>query len=189
MKRTVVLVLGVCALIASSADEAHAQMTFGTFKGYLTGHVGMVTGGDVTSGRMAAGASIAVYESNGWGAEIDFGRSTDVETNTAPLSLTSYMVNAGWVKPDGLVRPFAGVGAGILQVDGCGLQCGPDTRTFDLGLNLGGGAFVAVTDYFGFRGDARYFFSPTEHPELGRPDNLSFWRLSVGATFMWAIVP
>ncbi len=90
-----VLVLGVCAVIAASAGEARAQMTFGTFKGYLTGHVGVVSGGDVTSERMAAGASIAVYESNGWGAEIDFGRSTDVATNTYPLSLTSYMVNAG----------------------------------------------------------------------------------------------
>ena len=189
MKRSVMLMLAVCAVIAASADDARAQMTFGTFKGYLTGHVGVVTGGDVTSERMAAGASIAVYESNGWGAEIDFGRSTDVATNTHPLSLTSYMVNAAWVKPDGLVRPFAGAGAGILQVDGCGFPCGSSSRTYDLGMSVGGGAFVAVTDYAGFRADARYLFSATDHPELGRPDNLSFWRLSVGATFMWSIVP
>ena len=55
MKRSVVLVLGVCAVLAMSAGEARAQMTFGTFKGYLTGHVGVVSGGDVTSERMAAG--------------------------------------------------------------------------------------------------------------------------------------
>jgi len=189
MKRCVVLVLAMCAVIAASAGEAHAQMTFGTFKGYLTGHVGVVNGGDVTSARMAAGASVAVYESNGWGAEIDFGRSTDVDTNTHPLSLTSYMVNAGWVRPDGLVRPFAGAGAGILQVNGCGFQCTSSARTYDLGMSLGGGAFIAVTEYVGFRADARYLFSFAEHPELGRPDNLSFWRLSVGATFMWPIVP
>ena len=188
MKRSVFLMLAVCAMVAASADEARAQ-TFGTFKGYLTGHVGVVTGGDVTNERMAAGASVGVYESDGWGAEIDFGRSTNVATNTHPLGLTSYMVNAGWVKPSGLVRPFAGAGAGILQVDGCESPCGSNTRTYDLGMSVGGGAFVAVTDYAGFRADARYLFSATDHPELGRPDNLSFWRLSVGATFMWAIVP
>ena len=189
MKRCVVLVLGVCAVIAASAGEARAQMTFGTFKGYLTGHVGMVSGGDVTNERMAAGASVAVYESNGWGAEIDFGRSTDVDTNAHPLNLTSYMVNAGWVKPAGRVRPFAGAGAGFLQVDGCATPCGSNSRTYDLGMSLGGGAFVALTDYAALRADARYFVSFTDHPELGRPDNLSFWRLSIGATFMWAIVP
>ena len=189
MKRSVVVLLAVCAGIALSVGDAQAQMTFGTFKGYLTGHVGVVSGGDVSSERMAAGASIAVYESNGWGAEIDFGRATDVATNTHALNLTSYIVNAGWVKPDGIVRPFAGAGAGVLQVDGCGFQCTSSARTYDLGMSLGGGAFVAVTDYAGFRADARYLFSFAEHPELGRPDNLSFWRLSVGATFMWPIVP
>ena len=56
-------------------------------------------------------------------------------------------------------------------------------------MSLGGGAYVAVTDYVGFRADARYLLSFADHPELARPDNLSFWRLSVGATFMWAIVP
>ena len=189
MKRSVVLVLGVCAVIAASAGEARAQMTFGTFKGYLTGHIGVVSGGDVTSERTAAGASVGVYESNGWGAEIDFGRSTDVATNTHQVNLTSYMVNAGWVKPNGILRPFAGVGAGILQVDGCGSPCPSSSRTYDLGMSLGGGAYVAVTDYVGFRADARYLLSFADHPELARPDNLSFWRLSVGATFMWAIVP
>ena len=189
MKRSVVFVVVVCAVIVASAGQADAQMTFGTFKGYLTGHVGIVSGGDVTSERMAAGASVAVYESNGWGAEIDFGRSTGVDTNTHALNLTSYIVNAGWVRPAGLVRPFAGAGGGILQVDGCGFQCTSSARTYDLGMSVGGGAFVAVTEYAGFRADARYLFSFAEHPELGRPDNLSFWRLSVGATFMWPIVP
>jgi opacity protein-like surface antigen len=189
MKRSVVLILGVCAALATSADEARAQMTFGTFKGYLTGHIGVVSGGDVTSERTAAGASVGVYESNGWGAEIDFGRATDVAINTHPLNLTSYMVNAGWVKPSGVLRPFAGAGAGIMQVDGCGSPCGSSSRTYDLGMSVGGGAVVAVNEYVGFRADARYLVSFADHPELARPDNLRFWRLSVGATFMWVIVP
>ncbi len=101
MKRSVVLVLGVCMLIAASASDARAQMTMGTFKGYFTGHIGAMTGGEVTSARTAAGASVAVHEANGWGAEIDFGRSTGVSTRPPVLDLTTYLVNAAWVKPAG----------------------------------------------------------------------------------------
>ena len=42
MKRSVVLVLGVCAVMAASASEAPRADDFGTFQGYLTGHVGVV---------------------------------------------------------------------------------------------------------------------------------------------------
>ena len=189
MKRSVVLVLGVCAVIVSSASDARAQMTMGTFKGYLTGHIGAVTGGDVTNKRLAAGASVAVHETNGWGAEIDFGRSTDVTANRQLLDLTTYFVNAALVKPTGIVRPFGIAGAGIMQIDGCVLPCGLAPRTHELGLSVGGGAFVAVTDFAALRADARYFYSSGNHPEFGRPDNFAFWRVSFGATFVWAIVP
>ncbi len=187
MKRSVVWMLGVCMIVASASD-ARAQMTMGTFKGYFTGHIGAVTGGDVTSARMAAGASIAVHEATGWGAEIDFGRSTDVAANTQLLDLTTYVVNAIYVKNLGALRPFATAGAGLLQIDGCETPCGVAPRTYDLGFSAGGGAFVAATDYLGIRADARYFFSSADHPELRRPDNIGFWRLSIGATFMWVIL-
>jgi len=189
MKRSVALVLGVCVLMGTGASEARAQMTMGTFKGYFTGHIGAVTGGDVTSARTAAGVSVAVHEASGWGAEADFGRSTDVSTSGPVLDLTTYIVNAAWVKPTGIVRPFGSAGAGILQIDGCGVRCGVSSRTYDLGISAGGGAFVAVSDFVGLRADVRYFFSAADHPELTRPDNLAFWRISIGATFLWAIVP
>ena len=189
MKRYVVLVLGVCVLIAASASAARAQMTMGTFKGYFTGHIGAVTGGDVTSARTAAGASVAVHDASGWGAEIDFGRSTGVSTRGPALALTTYLVNAAWVKPDGMVRPFGSAGAGFLQVDGCGAPCGVGSRTYDLGISAGGGAYLTVNDLVGVRADLRYFFSAADHPELSRPDNLAFWRVSIGATFLWDIAP
>jgi hypothetical protein len=189
MKPSVVVMLAVCAIVAAGASEARAQMTMGTFKGYLTGHVGMATGGDITDDRMAAGASVAVHETTGWGAEIDFGRSTDLSAGPQLLDLTTYTANALWVRPSGMVRPFGGAGAGVLQVDGCMAPCGFVSRTFDLGVSLGGGAFVTLNDVAAIRADARYFFTPADHPELGRADNLKFWRLSIGATFMWAIVP
>jgi hypothetical protein len=189
MKRCAVLGLGVCVLLAASAIDARAQMTMGTFKGYLTGHVGVVAGGDVTNERVTAGASMAVHETNGWGAEVDFGRSTDVDANHQQLDLTSYFVNAAMIKPSGLVRPFGLVGAGIMQIDGCVSPCGGSPRTYDLGLSVGGGTFLVINDLAALRADARYFFSSSDHPELRRPDNFAYWRITVGATFMWAIIP
>ena len=79
--------------------------------------------------------------------------------------------------------------SGIFQVDGCISPCGAAPRSYDLGFSVGGGTFITVTDYAGFRADARYFFSPADHPELRRPDDVKFWRVSVGATFMWSILP
>jgi hypothetical protein len=189
MKRSVMVLAGVCVVIFASATDARAQMTMGTFKGYLTGHIGMLAGGNVDNERMVAGASIAVHESNGWGAEIDFGRSTEVTANRQLLDLTSYFVNATMLKPRGLVRPFGLAGAGIIQADGCTSQCAASIRTHDFGITLGGGTYLAINDFAALRADARYFFTPADHPELGRPDNLAFWRVSVGATFTWAIVP
>jgi hypothetical protein len=189
MKRSVGLMFAVCVMLATGASEARAQMTMGTFKGYLTGHIGAVTGGEVTSARTAAGASVAVHEANGWGAEVDFGRSTDVSTIGPVLDLTTYFVNAAWVKPAGILRPFGGAGVGILQLDGCGAPCGLTARTYDLGFSAGAGVFATVSDFVGVRGDVRYFFSGADHPELHRPANFAFWRVSVGATFLWAIVP
>jgi hypothetical protein len=189
MKRSAGWVLGVCMAIAASAGDARAQMTMGTFKGYFTAHIGAVAGGDVTSARTAAGASVAVHEATGWGAEADFGRATGVATEGQRLDLTTYFVNAVWIRPAVMIRPFASAGAGLLQVDGCVLPCAVSPRTYDLAISAGGGAIVAVNDLFGVRGDVRYFFSAADHPELRRPDNIGFWRVSVGATFMWSIVP
>ena len=105
------------------------------------------------------------------------------------LDVTTYLVNAAWVKPDGLIRPFATVGAGILQISGCGLSCSQRARTNDFGLSAGGGAFVVLDDLFGVRADARYFFTSAEHRDLRRPDGMGFWRLSIGVTYMWAVLP
>jgi hypothetical protein len=189
MKRSVVLVLGVVAWIAVSASDARAQMSMGSFRGYLTGHVGLVAGGDVTDERVSGGASIAVHETTGWGAEIDFGRATDVTASHQVLDLTTYLVNASWVKPVGVVRPFATIGAGVLQVDSCESPCSITSRTHDFGISAGGGAFLMVNDFVAFRADVRYFFSSADHPDLRRPDNLGFWRMTVGATYMWVMAP
>ena len=99
------------------------------------------------------------------------------------------MVNAIWAKPSGFVRPFGIAGGGLLQVNGCGSQCDRSARTYDFGLNVGGGAFAELNDFFAVRADVRYFFSSADHADLNRPANMNFWRLSFGGTFMWSIAP
>ena len=41
----------------------------------------------------------------------------------------------------------------------------------------------------GNRGDVRYFWAPGDKTGTTRPGNYSFWRASLGVTFMWAIAP
>ena len=187
MNRTVLLVL---ALLAFNAIEARAQRGVGSFTGFLTGHVGAVTAGDIDSSRATLGASVAVHEETGWGAEIDFGHTADaLSQGRQILDVTSWMVNAAWARPAGLIRPFGTGGIGVLQVNGCDSPCNIPARTFDLGLNVGGGTYVALSDMAALRGDVRYFWSSANHPDLRRPDNFNYWRISFGVTFMWALTP
>jgi hypothetical protein len=186
MKRIVVCAL---ALVVVSAVDARAQIGAGSFTGFLTGHAGAVTGGDLSDPRATVGLSMAVHEETGWGAEIDFGHTADALAGRQILDVTSYMVNASWVRPTGLIRPFGGAGAGILQVNGCDSPCNIPARTFDFGLSAGGGTYVALSDIAGLRADVRYFWASANHPDLNRPDNFNYWRISFGATFMWALAP
>jgi hypothetical protein len=176
-------------VLAFGAADARAQMTMGSFKGYLTGHVGAITGPDLSNERLMIGVSVAMQEQNGWGAELDFGHASDAMSGRQILDVTTYIVNGSWVRPRGLVRPFGVAGGGVMQVNGCDAPCNRAARTYDLGLSAGGGAFVVLHDIAALRADARYFFSSADHPDLRRPDNFGFWRLAVGATFMWDSVP
>ena len=186
MKR--ILVLSFVLALASAAD-ARAQMTMGSFKGYLTGHLGAVTSGVLDDGGRAIGVSVSVQEANGWGAELDFGNSVDVRSGLQVLDLNTYLVNVTWIKPTGMIRPFGLGGFGIMQVEGCNAPCNRPSRTYDFGLSTGGGVYAVFNDWVAVRGDARYFFSSGDHPDLARPDNFKFWRASVGVTFLWTILP
>ena len=81
---------------------------------------------------------VSVQEQNGWGAEFDFGYSADAEAGPQLLDVATYMVNGNWVQPRGRVRPFASLGAGLMQVDGCNAPCTRPAMTYDLGVNFGG---------------------------------------------------
>jgi opacity protein-like surface antigen len=185
MKR---ILMCAAALVAFSATNAQAQMSMGSFHGYLTGHIGGVLGGDVSDVRTSGGVSVSMQESTGWGAEVDFGHASSVNVNSVPLDITTYMVNMTFVTPYQRIRPFASAGGGLSQVSGC-VACGHDAKTFDLGLSAGAGVFVLTNDVIAIRADARYFWSGAEHPDLGRPDNLTHWRLSIGLTYLWTVAP
>jgi len=187
MNRQLWWAIAIAALVAGNARDAHAQMSMGTFHGYLTGHIGPVLGGDVSNPRVSGGASVSVQETTGWGAEFDFGRATDIDVESMNLDITTYMVNMAFITPYRKIRPFAIAGAGIAQIDGC--ICNHPSKTYDLGLNAGGGVFLLANDVIGMRADARFFWSGGDHPDLGRPDNLTHWRVSVGFTYLWSIAP
>ena len=181
------ILCSVMMLLAVSAIDARAQMSMGAFKGYLTGHVGAASGQDLANERFTFGGSVSVQEQGGWGAELDFGHASDANAISQTLDINTYVVNAAYIFPRGLVRPFGTVGAGVMQLDGC--ACNRAARTYDLALSAGGGAYFALHDMAGIRADGRYFFAGADHPDLNRPDSFGFFRLSVGATLMWDIVP
>lgn len=187
MKRMCVVALFVVGLL-SAAPRAEAQ-AMGVFKGYLTGAAGLGAGGDVSNPVLTPGVAVSVQEENGWGAEFDFGYSAEAAAGRQELDIATYMFNGNWIQPRGRLRPSISVGAGAIQADGCNSPCTRPAKTFDFGLNVGGGVFYALSDVVALRGDARYFRTLADHPDLRRPDDLSFWRLSIGVTFLWAIVP
>lgn len=182
--------LAALALIALTTSDAFAQSrSMGSFRGLFTPHFGAATGGEVSEATATFGASVSVQEQDGWGAEIDFGHTPDAPSGVQILDLTTYMVNASWVKPGGYIRPFGIAGAGIMHINGCDSPCHVAATTYDLGFNFGGGVLAVLNDTVGVRGDVRYFFASADHPDLRRPDNFSFWRISVGMTFVWTILP
>lgn len=182
--------IAALAFVVISAPAAHAQnRAMGTFGGFFTPFVGIVAAGEVTQARSTFGASVSVQEQDGWGAEFDFAHAGDTEAGGQVLDLTTYMVNASWIKPAGVIRPFGVAGGGVMQIDGCDAPCNRAATTYDFGLSAGAGVMALLNDTVAVRGDARYFFSSADHVDLGRPDNVSFWRVSIGVTLMWAILP
>jgi hypothetical protein len=182
------VVLAVCAVLTMGVAEARAQMSMGSFHGYLTGHLGTVFGGDVSDGAVAGGVSVSMQETTGWGAEFDFARAVNVTSGALELDVNSYLINMSFIQPDKRIRAFATAGGGLMEVSGCA-SCGRDSKTYDLALSAGAGIFALYNDVIGMRADARYFWSNSEHPDLGRPENFKYWRLSVGVTYLWTVAP
>lgn len=185
LRITGLIVAGLVAI----PSTARAQNSMGSFAGLFTPFLGVSTGGEVTQPNRTFGASVSVQEQDGWGAELDFAHAGNTEAGRQVLDLTTYMVNASWFRPDGFIRPFGVAGAGVVQINGCDAPCPLAARTYDFGITAGGGVMAVLNETVGVRGDVRYFFSGADHADLRRPDNFSFWRVSLGVTLMWTILP
>ena len=96
------------------------------------------------------------------------------------VALTNSMMSVIGVRPKGRLRPFGTFGAGVIHAHTCENGCANTTAWTDWGLSGGGGAFYFFNETFGLRGDARYFST------AGRENGVGFWRITIGATFLWS---
>lgn len=181
-------VVAVTAAVLLLPGTAGAQLSMKPLTGLGTVHVGVTSGGNVGTSA-SAGGSVAVVEENGLGAEIDFGFGAGADSQLGPSgSVQSYMVNFIGVRPVGRIRPFVTVGGGALRVNnGCAVDCARTLSWTDWGWNGGAGAFVVMNDWLALRGDVRYLGALANHPDPDRPRGFDYWRVSVGATFVWAV--
>jgi opacity protein-like surface antigen len=182
---SLLVVVGLLLVVA----DARAQMSMGPFSGVLTGHLGSTTGADVSGGRFTLGASVSVVEPDGWGAEADFGYAQGDDPRLSDSDVQTFMMNLIGQWPSGKFRPFFVAGVGGMRAHGCNIGCTQTLSWTDWGLNAGAGVLYRVNAAVGLRGDARYFTSIQDHPDPARPDDFDFWRISVGVSFLWNIVP
>jgi hypothetical protein len=186
MRRIGVWTVAIAALLVMSVSDAIAQS--GTYQGFGTGFVGTAGGGDLARTSVSVGGAVAVVESSGWGADMEFSFSDDDHETTA-ADLLTFMLNANWTRPRGAWRPYVSGGIGVLRLHGCLTGCPTVISATDVGLNAGGGAYVRVNDLVFVRGEVKYLWAPGDHPPLLRPDNYGFVRATIGVTVAWTIAP
>jgi opacity protein-like surface antigen len=180
------LALTIAGILVAVGAEAQPAL----YTGMLTPHIGASAGGDVRERAVTPGASMAVVDPIGIGAEVDLGHSRRVDADRfSESAVTSLMVNAVgmWMKTP--VRPFVVAGAGLLRVRAAVTDGGLVTSRTDWGFNAGAGALYMVNELVGVRGDVRYFRYLQRHPDLPLLDNgfFDYWRTSVGVTLSWSI--
>ena len=193
MKLVLPLVLAV-----AWAKPAEAQWA-------ATAYIDNNVAGDVQSGRLGVGASVAGYLRGRIGLELDaelhghFFRDEDV-ANLAPAGVdlnTSVALAFGNVVlpyclsgSAGTWCPYATAGLGAIHAafEGAAHMAGVEdvhrTQT-NLALGIGGGVIHALTRWVGFRVDARYFhaFVHDSAKAGGYFTDYGYCRVAVGITF------
>jgi opacity protein-like surface antigen len=175
------------ALALFGAPPAAAQSLF---TGLLTGHIGAARGGDVRDATRTAGASLAVIDRSGYGAEIDIGHTGSLDEEFfRDGSVTSFTLNFIAVYPEGPFRPFVNVGAGLFRLRTALAIDQPVVVNTETGWDAGAGLFYTVNEFLSLRGDLRYFrlFERPENLVLRDSGFFDYWRTSIGATFTWPI--
>ena len=102
---------------------------------------------------------------------------------------SSDLVNALYIQPHPLVRPYGAAGVGLLRVRASIVGEQTVVNRTDWGLDAGGGVVVMFNDAVGLRGDVRYFRYFQRHDDLPLINDgfFDFWRTSVGVTWTWPI--
>jgi opacity protein-like surface antigen len=175
----------VVLLLAGTTAEAQLPV----FDRLFTAQIGVAAQGDVRDWTATPGASMAVLDASGFGAELDVSHSGDFDSERfSDSSITALMLNFMFAYPQARVRPFFVAGAGVLRVR-MTLPGAPSTGGTDLGWSTGGGVLYMVTEAVGFRGDVRYFRHFSRQDELPLEGNgaLEFVRSSFGVTYSWPV--
>jgi hypothetical protein len=183
LRLTALVVVGVVL----AAGRADAQWVW--YTGTLTGHIGVARGGDVGNATTIGGASLAVVDSKGLGAEIDIAHSGGFERDVlGDSSVTSFMVNFVSMYPRQGIRPFLNVGAGVLRVH-TALPGEASVGRTEAAWNAGAGIAIDANDLLGFRADVRYFrlFDQPDNFVLRDEGIFDYWRTSIGVTLSWPI--
>jgi opacity protein-like surface antigen len=177
----VVTILGI-------ASRAEAQLA--PFTGMLTGHLGASHAGDVRDATVTGGASLAVVDENGLGAELDIAHFGDFDDELfADSSVTNFMLNFVAIYPNDRLRPFLAVGVGGVRLSAAPATGQPSSSHTEGAWDAGGGLLFMANEIFGVRADVRYFRLFTRIEDLALRDDgfFDFWRTSVGVTFTWPI--
>jgi opacity protein-like surface antigen len=173
------------ALLIAIPSVAAAQPF--VFTGLVTGHVGSASAGDVGNWTVMGGASMAVVDIGGMGAEIDASHAGDFDSDQfTDSSITTVMLNFVAHYRHQTFRPFVAAGAGLLRVRAVVPGQSATTLT-DAAWSAGGGVLYMVNEALGVRGDVRLFrhFGREDGLPLGDDRVLSFVRSSVGLTYSW----
>ncbi|MCC7032584.1 MAG: outer membrane beta-barrel protein [Acidobacteria bacterium] len=179
--------LALAGLLLAHAPVA-AQVSLGPLGGQATAHLGAASGSDDRGSTLSAGASIAILEEAGWGAEVDFGYADNDRGRTGGLNVQSYMLNVMGMWPHGRLRPFLVAGLGGLRGRTCASGCAEVRAWSDWGWSAGGGVQYVLRESFAVRGDVRYLTTLADHPDPSRPRHFNFWRVAVGGTYLWSLV-
>ena len=174
--------------VLSFAATGEAQQT--TFTGTITAHAGAAHGGDVRGRPLTLGASMAVVDDRGVGAELDVAHTGDFDPVLfADSSVTSVMLNVIGMYPHEWFQPFVNVGAGVLRLRTAIFQGQELTGRTDVAFNAGAGLQVMFDELLGVRGDVRYFRYFQHHADLPLIDGglFDYWRTSIGVTLAWPI--
>lgn len=165
----------------------------------LTPMLGQTFGAD-THGRIhtVMGVAVGQLDEEAFGWEFDFayspdffeGADDDFDFSGQNSRVVTAMLNVLASATTTAIRPFVGVGLGLIQIDVESDDRLFESTTRELGYNVGVGLMGMIADRAGLRADLRYIRSfQNQEPSWTRgidvdvaPGNFDYFRAGVGVT-------